>query len=433
MDISNNENKIYCSLEDWDSVLDYYRPNGSSKSWYLRETGVFDYPKMWGIWNLFNIEDGNKPFGHDVIVDNVSPNYGDNVIFQTKEEIQGKKHLYIINVFDNRFFTKNQFIGFKCISQQYIDDIKNGRCKIVMIHQFEGYSASSSHNNDLDIINSWIKELELPDESVYYIHGNLLVDKVRKEKGFKFTCIPISIFDSWIDYRIFQDGMADFEPVDDKFLFLSYNRNPRPHRVYLVSELLRQGLLDKGRLSIGKFENNETESIKQLSEISPIIIDRTLDINWAGNLELPDHKATFMSIVTETLIDESVLFISEKIWKPIVVGHPFMILGNVNTLKYIKSLGFKTFDRWFDESYDDDPIHHKRVDIIVNEINKLRDKSVEDLKLLREEMKETCVYNRNRFIEIIKDKYDYDDMGCSNNKKPLIEIFKEIYKNLEGN
>ena len=33
MDISNNENKIYCSLEDWDSVLDYYRPNGSSKSW----------------------------------------------------------------------------------------------------------------------------------------------------------------------------------------------------------------------------------------------------------------------------------------------------------------------------------------------------------------------------------------------------------------
>jgi hypothetical protein len=196
-----------------------------------------------------------------------------------------------------------------------------------------------------------------------------------------------------------------------------------------VSELLRQGLLDKGRLSIGKFENNETESIKQLSEISPIIIDRTLDINWAGNLELPDHNATFMSIVTETLIDESVLFISEKIWKPIVVGHPFMILGNVGTLKYIKDLGFKTFDRWFDESYDNELVHHKRVDIIVNEINKYRDKSVEELRVIREEMKEICTFNRNRFIEIIKNKYDYNEMGASNNKKPLIEIFKEIYKN----
>jgi hypothetical protein len=223
--------------------------------------------------------------------------------------------------------------------------------------------------------------------------------------------------------------MTEFEPVDNKFLFLSYNRNPRPHRVYLVSEILRQGLLDKGRLSIGKFENNETESIKQLSEISPIIIDRTLDINWAGNLELPDHNATFMSIVTETLIDESVLFISEKIWKPIVVGHPFMILGNVGTLKYIKDLGFKTFDRWFDESYDNELVHHKRVDIIVNEINKYRDKSVEELRVIREEMKEICTFNRNRFIEIIKNKYDYNEMGGSNNKKPLIEIFKEIYKN----
>jgi hypothetical protein len=423
-----NDDKVYCSLEDWDSVLDYYRPNGSSKSWYLNETGSFDYPKMWGVWNLFNIEDGNKPFGHDIIVENTTPKYGSDVIFQTKDEIRGKKHLYIINVYDNKFFKKNEEIGFKCISEQYLNDIKNGKCKIVMIHQFEGYSASSSHNNDLDIIDSWIKELNLPDESVYYIHGNLLVDEVRKEKGFKFNCIPISIFDSWIDYRVFKDEMVEFKPVDNQFLFLSYNRNPRYHRVYLVSEFLRQGLLNKGRVSIGKFDNDETETVKQLSEMSPLIIDRTLDINWAGNLELPDHEATFMSIVTETLIDESVLFISEKIWKPIVVGHPFMILGNVGTLKYIKDLGFKTFDKWFDESYDDEIIHHRRVDMIVREINKFRDKTIDELIAIREEMRETCVHNRNRFLEIIKDKYDYDGMGGSNNKKPLVEIFKQIYK-----
>jgi hypothetical protein len=422
------DNKVYCSLEDWDSVLDYYRPNGSSKSWYLNETGNFDYPKMWGVWNLFNIEDGNKPFGHDVIVENTTPKYGDDVVFQTKDEIRGKKHLYIINVYDNQFFKKNEEIGFKCISEQYINDIKNGKCKIVMIHQFEGYSASSSKNNDLDIVDSWISEMDLPHESVYYIHGNLLVDEVRKEKGFKFNCVPISIFDSWIDYRVFKDEMVEFKPVDNGFLFLSYNRNPRYHRVYLVSEFLRQGLLNKGRVSIGKFDSDETESIKLLSEMSPLIIDRTLDINWAGNLELPDHEATFMSIVTETLIDESVLFISEKIWKPIVVGHPFMILGNVGTLKYIKDLGFKTFDKWFDESYDNETIHHKRVDMVVSEINRYRDKSIDELKAIREEMRETCVYNRNRFLEIIKDKYDYDGMGGSNNKKPLVEIFKEIYK-----
>mgnify|MGYP000082165856 CR=1 FL=1 len=54
--VRNEDDKINCSLEDWDTIFDYYRPNGSSKSWYLRETGKFDYPKTWGVWNLFDIE-----------------------------------------------------------------------------------------------------------------------------------------------------------------------------------------------------------------------------------------------------------------------------------------------------------------------------------------------------------------------------------------
>jgi hypothetical protein len=40
---------IIFSLEDWDTVLEYYRPNGSSKSWYLAEEGKLDIPKMWVI------------------------------------------------------------------------------------------------------------------------------------------------------------------------------------------------------------------------------------------------------------------------------------------------------------------------------------------------------------------------------------------------
>jgi hypothetical protein len=55
--------------------------------------------------------------------------------------------------------------------------------------------------------------------------------------------------------------------------------------------------------------------------------------------------------------------------------------------------------------------------------------SIEELKVIREDMKETCTFNRKKFIEIIKGKYDYNEMGGSNNKKPLIEIFKEINKN----
>jgi hypothetical protein len=49
--------KIICSLEEWDSIINYYRPNGSSKSWYLKELKQLSRPLMWGEWNIFN-EDG---------------------------------------------------------------------------------------------------------------------------------------------------------------------------------------------------------------------------------------------------------------------------------------------------------------------------------------------------------------------------------------
>ena len=38
--------KIICSLEEWDSILNYYRPNGSSKTWYLKELKQLHLPNM---------------------------------------------------------------------------------------------------------------------------------------------------------------------------------------------------------------------------------------------------------------------------------------------------------------------------------------------------------------------------------------------------
>jgi nucleoside-diphosphate-sugar epimerase len=422
------DDKINCSLEDWDTLFDYYRPNGSSKSWYLKETGHFDYPKAWGVWNLFDIENGNKVWEDNVLRENILMNYGDNVNYITKSDTEHKKHLYLINVYDNNFFRKNKDIGFKCISEKYLNDVREHRAKIVMIHQFEGYSGMNIYNNDLETIDSWIKDTNLPDSGIHYIHGNLLVDEVRKQRGLGFQCHPISIFDSWVDYRLLKNEIVEFEPIDEKYFLLSYNRNPRPHRIHLVNELIKNDLFNIGKVSLGKFE--PYGEYQELSEMTPIELDRTLDINWAANIEFSDHRSTFISLVTETLIDTSILFMSEKIWKPIVTGHPFIVLGNVNTLSYLKEQGYKTFDKWIDESYDLEHDHHKKIDMIIQELNKFKTKRIEELKTIREEMREVCLYNRMKFVEIIKNKYDYDGHGWSNNKKPIEEILIKIWKGI---
>jgi nucleoside-diphosphate-sugar epimerase len=421
-----NDEKIVCSLEDWDTVFNYYRPNGFSKSWYLKETGSFDFPKSWGVWNLFNIEDSNKLWPDDVLRENITTKYNSLINYVEKNSLNKKNHLYLINVYDNKFFTKNIDIGFKCISEEYLKDVREDRCKIVLIHQFEGYSGMNIYNNDLEVIDKWIKESNLPDKNVHYIHGNLLVDEVRKQRALSFTCHPISIFDSWVDYRLLKNDIVKFKPIDDRYLILSYNRNPRPHRVHLVNELIKNDLFNRGKISLGKFE--PYDEYEDLSKITPIEIDRTLDINWAVNIEIPDYESTFISVITETLIDTSILFMSEKIWKPIVAGQPFILLGNLHTLSYLKEQGFRTFDRWIDESYDLEPDHHKKIEKIVNELNKFKLKSIEELTQIREEMYEVCLFNRNRFVEIIKEKYDYDGHGWSDNKKPIVEILRKIWK-----
>ena len=65
------------------------------------------------------------------------------------------------------------------------------------------------------------------------------------------------------------------------------------------------------------------------------------------DVEEDDYTQTFVSLVSESLCDDTILFLSEKIWKPIYMGHPFIVNGNPKTLEYLKSQGFKTFEQWW--------------------------------------------------------------------------------------
>ena len=53
-------------------------------------------------------------------------------------------------------------------------------------------------------------------------------------------------------------------------------------------------------------------------------------------------------------------FITEKTYRPIAVGHPFIVAGNNNLLKQLHALGFETFQTYFTEAYDSILEDHKR-------------------------------------------------------------------------
>jgi hypothetical protein len=56
---------------------------------------------------------------------------------------------------------------------------------------------------------------------------------------------------------------------------------------------------------------------------------------------------SFLNVVTET-VDNS-FWLSEKTFKPIIGKRPFVIL-NEKSLAGLKEVGFKTFDKYWDEN-----------------------------------------------------------------------------------
>lgn len=81
------------------------------------------------------------------------------------------------------------------------------------------------------------------------------------------------------------------------------------------------------------------------------------------------YKDTYYSVVTETYYDDEFInqlpdmpeeynhnlkraFITEKTYKPLMYGHPFMVVGNIDTNTILRQQGFETFEREFDIDYD---------------------------------------------------------------------------------
>ena len=88
------------------------------------------------------------------------------------------------------------------------------------------------------------------------------------------------------------------------------------------------------------------------------------------------------------------VFITEKIWKPIIAGHIFIVHGNYRYLKKLREIGFKTFESVFDESYDEIRDPDKRIDALVELIQKLKGSEWNELYKQTEDIRK---HNRKTF------------------------------------
>lgn len=246
-----------------------------------------------------------------------------------------------------------------------------------------------------------------------------------------------------IDFT-FNDGIIRMTEGDHKLnrakKYTCLNRTFRWHRPCLVSLLSENNSLSSGYVSLGDFEYKENEEIKlqgwfkfmlkkinefpwdrtnplhleirkklhlginQIHNKIPLIVDKTeFKTNYADWMTTPvDHlRDSYFSVVTSTHFfkwqEESPGW-NEKEWKPILANHPFIIVNRPHILKHMRSIGFLTFSRWFDESYDDIEDDWTRLHAISQEILRLSKLTNQEWDTMIAEMSDVLEYNRKVLI-----------------------------------
>jgi hypothetical protein len=208
--------------------------------------------------------------------------------------------------------------------------------------------------------------------------------------------------------------------------FISFNRLTGSARVYrslLVGELAKRNLIEHGHVSYsdtcpehGHYHTTLDYAVTEygvdpeyVNEIKQTLdtLQHPLRIDHKEKSAIPNHSMvlsavpecmeSFVYVVTETCFWETKCHLTEKIFKPIILRQPFILLGCAYNLEYLKSYGFKTFDRWYDESYDKitDPV--KRLQAVADVLKSICTRSEEELTIMLHEMEEVLEYNYNLF------------------------------------
>lgn len=123
------------------------------------------------------------------------------------------------------------------------------------------------------------------------------------------------------------------------------------------------------------------------------------------------YQNFFTEVVCETSYVGETFFPTEKIWRPIAMMTPFIVQGPQNFLHRLQKLGFKTFDRWWDEGYAEDPADWQTVEI-KKVINFLSNKSINELQKIYNEMLPTLEHNKKLLIDM--NQQFVDSTVCTN-------------------
>jgi hypothetical protein len=317
------------------------------------------------------------------------------------------------------------------IPRKILEKIQSKQCKLILDNTMEGDRVGSFYT---ELYNS-IDNLNLPASQIYFVTNSLVAElehekwktaNIRTNNNINVISFMYNVMDV---QRLKSRGHLPLEvnieeEIDYKrthFLdlkeFLKVNRTGRPERNLLMFFINKYNLYDRFKLSFPELPHYnypptiltnllDEKNINEVKNKCPFDIDKT-DQNNHGepgfgegkfNADLPfqpiHYKNSLISVVMCAFpFVENACHLHSSTFNPIYCGHPVIQFGPHKHLEVLKQNGFKTFDKWWDESYDNHTEGWDRFRGVLNNITELSKRSKKGIFDMYVNMKDVLQHN----------------------------------------
>lgn len=345
----------------------------------------------------------------------------------------GENFIFPIIMFDTDLFTRYDTIE---LPENIVLGIKSKIGKLVFILIQEPWLGVL--NSDFIWIDNLCKKYQFTKESVIVITSNLLA-KIKYNSLLESKHIDDAFILFLYDPYNPRIGEGEYEWFLERnrknkktHHILCFNRIPKTHRIAMFGELMSNPIYkDKIILSMGShnisniepvsffnlfkegFGNIDSDRTRRIlrflskyDSIKNIEYDTDIETVKAYEVNKEVHNNSFVNVVTESYLSDDTIFFTEKTYKPIGCLQPFILWGNPYSLKKLKELGYKTFDKWWDESYDEELDIEKKFHKICDLTEEIASWDLDKCFRITQEMEETLLHNFNNSVKLRKESQE---------------------------
>ena len=300
---------------------------------------------------------------------------------------------------------------------------KKDKPYIVISNAFEGEIHFKQPDTFLQQLHSVLREY--PSNKIVLVMCDANLDKNYKRwcKNYKEKIVighriyfPYTLLQRTIDS--YNTNKSKKKHLVNKYKhFICMNAAAKPHRFRMVEKLFSNGWNEKGYITyLNRYGANTKHMANENFQGQELLLDfnaKTIDEKSNQEILPEQYRQAVFDIVNESIVSDTSVFITEKVWKPILNKTPFVVLGSKGTCKHLeKFFGIKMFPDMINYSFDyvDYPQRFDR--LVSDNLRRIMAMPLEDINkwLNSTKVQSILSYNQTKLINTqIPNQIDYID------------------------